>query len=247
MATVSPDLPQASDSLSETVEEQNEAHGTTLNKEQEIINMEEETLEELKKKGNDAVNSGKLDEAVLLYTVAIQKCSTTDATNTHLLGILYSNRSIANYHIGNYKLAADDASASLEQRPTWVKAFHRKATSVSAIGDFAQAAELYKQALELEPNNKWIKEHYRSMLKQLSKAPLKTEGEWQHLYENLSPQPMRMSTLVHFWNICTKPERYAALQRLSELANYRFSMQEEQMAELPLERYRVSIVTRFML
>ncbi len=53
-----------------------------------------------------------------------------------------------------------------------------------------------------------------------------------------------MCTLVHFWNIMTKKERFAALFRLAEMAMARFKLNEELMAELPLERYKVRVRVR---
>jgi tetratricopeptide (TPR) repeat protein len=65
--------------------------------------------------------------------------------HVELLSVLLSNRSIANYTAGFYRAAKDDATGSLELRPTWIKAIHRKALAASALGSFAEAAELYRQ------------------------------------------------------------------------------------------------------
>ena len=201
---------------------------------------------ELKAIANRAFVEGSLAQALGLYTRALEVAAEESATpDRELLGVLYSNRSITNFQAGNYQAAVDDASAALVERPQWVKAFHRKALSVAALGDFRQATELYREAIRLEPENKWIKKMLKQMEKQRADAPIRNEADWAKKYEDLAPQPIRMATLVHYWNICNKKERYAALSRLSELANYRFALNEELMGELPLERYKVSELLYF--
>lgn len=69
--------------------------------------------EELKKKGNDAMKKGKLEEAVQLYTQAILK----DPTNH----VLYSNRCAAYMKQEKYNEALEDASTTTKLKPDWAK------------------------------------------------------------------------------------------------------------------------------
>lgn len=201
------------------------------------------TAAELKNVANTAFSHGELEKAIILYQHAIDAAIKEEGgKDTELLGILHCNKAIANFNAGAYKQSVADATTAVQYRPTWVKAFHRRAMGLAALGQFAEATEVYKEAVVLEPDTKWLKTALKKMQKQVEDSPVKDEFDWMEKYKTLSPQPIRMAVLVHYWNICTKPERYAALSRLSELSQYRFALNEELMAELPLERYKVCVV-----
>lgn len=68
---------------------------------------------QLKKQGNEALAQNKLDEAIQLYTEAID----LDPENH----ILYSNRSAAYAKAKKYDSALTDAEKTVELKPDWAK------------------------------------------------------------------------------------------------------------------------------
>ena len=69
--------------------------------------------EELKKKGNEALKKGDVDEAIKLYTEAIQ----LDPSNH----VLYSNRCAAYMKQEKFSQALEDAEATIKVKPDWAK------------------------------------------------------------------------------------------------------------------------------
>ena len=72
-----------------------------------------QAAEELKKKGNEALKKGDADEAIKLYTEAIQL-----DPNNH---VLYSNRCAAYMRQEKYSQALEDAEATIKIKPDWAK------------------------------------------------------------------------------------------------------------------------------
>lgn len=70
----------------------------------------------LKDKGNVALNSGNLDDAIKYYSEAIA----LDNKNH----VLYSNRSAAYAKAGKYTEALDDANKTVAIKPDWAKVLY---------------------------------------------------------------------------------------------------------------------------
>ena len=70
-------------------------------------------VEELKNSGNEALKNGRIDEAVNLYTQAIE----LDKENH----VLYSNRSAAYCKGGQFEKALNDAETTIDLKPDWAK------------------------------------------------------------------------------------------------------------------------------
>lgn len=82
-------------------------------------------VEELKNKGNAALQNNQNDEAIKLYTEAIE----LDAKNH----ILFSNRSAAYAKAGKYVEALEDADKTIQLKKDWPKVSLRKHTRNFAI------------------------------------------------------------------------------------------------------------------
>jgi len=76
------------------------------------------TADELKAKGNAALQAENFTEAVTFYTQAIE----IDPTNH----ILYSNRSAAYAKTNQYTNALKDAEKTIELKSDWPKGYSRK-------------------------------------------------------------------------------------------------------------------------
>ena len=70
-------------------------------------------VNQLKDKGNAALNAGKLQEAIKCYSDAIN----LDPSNH----VLYSNRSAAHCKAGNYSQALEDAEKTVSLKSDWAK------------------------------------------------------------------------------------------------------------------------------
>ena len=73
--------------------------------------------EKLKQKGNTLMSGKKYDEAIQVYTEAID----LDSTNP----VYYSNRAAAYSSKADHLLAIGDAEKAIEVDPSYVKAYHR--------------------------------------------------------------------------------------------------------------------------
>lgn len=51
---------------------------------------------------------------------------------------------------------------AIQKDGKWLKGFHRKACAHQAMGERGVALETYRQALEIEPKNKWVFENSSS-------------------------------------------------------------------------------------
>jgi len=105
--------------------------------------------ENLKQDGNALMTSKKYDEAIKVYTEAIE----LDGTNP----ILYSNRAAAYSSKGDHLSAIGDSEMAISVDPDFVKAYHRLGHAQYSLGDFKAAADAFSRGLKLEPNNSGLK------------------------------------------------------------------------------------------
>lgn len=83
------------------------------------------SAEELKSKGNAALQAEKYDEAIDFYTQAIN----IDPSNH----ILYSNRSAAFAKVGKYSESLNDAEKTVTLKPDWPKGYSRKGAALELL------------------------------------------------------------------------------------------------------------------
>ncbi|XP_016985697.1 stress-induced-phosphoprotein 1 [Drosophila rhopaloa] len=102
-------------------------------------------VNELKEKGNQALNAEKFDEAVAAYTEAIS----LDGQNH----VLYSNRSAAFAKAGKFQEALEDAERTIILNPTWPKGYSRKGAAAAGLHDYMKAFEAYNEGLKYDPQN----------------------------------------------------------------------------------------------
>ena len=128
---------------------------TTINDNNNIddnvkLSKEEAELkaEELKFKGNAAINSKNYEEAIQYYTDALNYSS--DGSNSH---VYYSNRAAAYCHLNNYIEAVNDCESCIALDPNYVKAYSRLGLANFFLERYDDAIYAYEKACELEPNN----------------------------------------------------------------------------------------------
>lgn len=112
---------------------------------------------ELKNQGNAAVSAGNYQEAIDLYTKAIEL-----EPSNH---VFYSNRSAAYMNLKNPEKALEDASKCISVKPDWVKGYSRKGTALQSLGKYEDAEQAYNEGLKIDPNNAACKDGMGEILK----------------------------------------------------------------------------------
>jgi stress-induced-phosphoprotein 1 len=108
------------------------------------------SADELKNKGNSALQSEKYDEAINFYSQAIEL-----EPSNH---ILFSNRSAAYAKTGKFKESLDDAEKTISLKNDWPKGYSRKGAALELLERYDDAAKVYEEGLKLDSNNEQLKE-----------------------------------------------------------------------------------------
>lgn len=104
---------------------------------------------QLKDQGNKALSAGNLDEAISLYTQAIE----LEPTNH----VFYSNRSAAYCKKGEYENSLADAKKTTEIKPDWGKGYSRLGAALTYLNKDMEAMDAYQEGLKHDPNNAQLK------------------------------------------------------------------------------------------
>ena len=115
-----------------------------------------ELAEEAKKKGNEFYSQGDYPEAIKHYNDAIRR-NPDDPK-------LYSNRSACYTKLMEFHLALSDAEQCIKMDPNFVKGYLRKGASLVAMKDNSKAAQVYRKAMELDPNCQEAIDSYRKCM-----------------------------------------------------------------------------------
>lgn len=130
---------------------------------------DKDEAERLKTEGNNLMRTEKYDEALLMYSKAIE----LDGSNP----VFYCNRAAAHSKMNNHHLAIEDCQRAIDMDPHYSKAYGRMGLANSSLEKHKEAVENFKKALELEPDN----DSYKSNL-QIAEDKVKTIG-------NTGPRP----------------------------------------------------------
>mmetsp|Transcript_9609 Transcript_9609/g.35991 ORF Transcript_9609/g.35991 Transcript_9609/m.35991 type:complete len:485 (-) Transcript_9609:35-1489(-) len=102
--------------------------------------------EQYKNQGNIAFKNGFVEEAIRLFSCAID----LDDQNH----VYYSNRSAAYLKLGSAKSKAfQDAKKCVELKPDWAKGYSRKGAAELALGRLQDAQDSYRLGLRYDPGN----------------------------------------------------------------------------------------------
>lgn len=136
------------------------------------------SIEEQKAKGNEAFTSGEYAQAVLFYTMALDRAAdlpdatsvneklsskegggeTTSLEQLFPRHIVLSNRSACFLKLGHHEKALKDGGDAELLDPTYVKGIFRKGLALHAMGRYEEAIKSLARAQKLEPKNKQIKQ-----------------------------------------------------------------------------------------
>lgn len=109
-----------------------------------------EQANELKNQGNVAFQNQRYEEAVKLFTQAIE----LDASNH----VFWSNRSASFAGMARWHEALEDAEHCVSLKPEWAKGYTRVGLALFKLGQLEEATDAYRQGLELEPQNAGLRE-----------------------------------------------------------------------------------------
>ena len=128
-----------------------------------------------KSKGNESFTAGEYAQAILLYTMALDRAAELpDNCDVELLNkdvqingplkqlfprhVVLSNRSACFLKLGHHEKALADSCEAYKLDPTYVKGIFRKGLALHAMGRYQEALESLSNAYKLEPHNKQIKQ-----------------------------------------------------------------------------------------
>lgn len=134
---------------------------TSMTKEE--INAIVEECEHNKRRGNEAFEAGEYAQAILLYSLALDKADELPDKDGGVKSlfprhILLCNRSACFLKLGQHEKALDDAARAQTMEPTYVKAWFRRGLALHALGRYAEALPILGEAHKLEPKNQQIKQ-----------------------------------------------------------------------------------------
>jgi tetratricopeptide (TPR) repeat protein len=122
--------------------------------------------EQNKARGNEAFGAGEYAQAVLLYSLSLDKAeelpdaneSTPTKKQLFSRDVVLTNRAASFLKLGQHEKAAADAQRAREINPHNVKALFRHGLALHAMKQYQDAIPILAEAHKLEPKNKQIKE-----------------------------------------------------------------------------------------
>ncbi|XP_043199870.1 serine/threonine-protein phosphatase 5-like isoform X3 [Amphibalanus amphitrite] len=108
--------------------------------------------EAFKTQANERFTAECYEEAIDLYTKAIELCP-----NSH---VYHANRSAAHLRLENFGYALTDASRAIELDKTYVKGYYRRAASYMGMGKWKQAERDFESVVKARPRDKDAREKY---------------------------------------------------------------------------------------
>jgi tetratricopeptide (TPR) repeat protein len=147
----------------EEEEEIEEVYGSISKDEIDAIVRE---CDKNKKRGNEAFGAGEYAQAILLYSLALDKADELPDVDEPLPAktqlfprdVVLSNRAACFLKLGQHEKAETDAEKATDINPANVKALFRRGLSLHAMKKYLAAIPVLAEAHKLEPKNKQIKE-----------------------------------------------------------------------------------------
>lgn len=198
------------------------------------------SAEELKNLGNEAFSKSKFEDAVDLYTQAIQ----LDPDN-HLL---YTNRSAALIGLKKFERAIDDADFAMSLSPTFTKAYYRKAAAQEGLGDFGGSFHTWTLAKQKCESSPLLQTQFLNTRKKwldvMRSEPVHGSDDLLRRYALLTDSREKLSTIAHFWNASSPAERKAYFIRFLEIVGGAggpavdvSNINEADMITMPMQNY----------
>jgi hypothetical protein len=136
--------------------------------------------EQNKSRGNEAFGAGEYAQAVLLYSLALDKAEELPDKGAKQLfprHVVLANRSASFLKLGEHEKALADGTKAQMLDPTYVKGIFRKGLALHALGRYEEAIQALASAQMLEPNNKQIKQSLQFAEVRMTQEMRKRMGE----------------------------------------------------------------------
>ncbi|KAF7458007.1 serine/threonine protein phosphatase [Cryptosporidium felis] len=116
--------------------------------------VNESISDQYKVKGNDAFKSGKFNEAIEYYTLAIKMSLSSNDTQDKNLHIYYSNRALCHIRLENFGSAIEDAGESIKHCPSFSKAYYRRGIAYFNLLKYSLARKDFMTVLSLTESDR---------------------------------------------------------------------------------------------
>ena len=177
-------------------------------------------MEKLKNSGNDFFKEGKCNEAIKLYTEAME----LDPKNTNYNSTLLCNRAAAKMRQRKFKEALEDCNEALQLNETYVKAVTRKAECLLQMEEYEDAVREWEKATNMDSESREYKAKLREAKLELKKSKRKNyykilevtkeadESEIKRAYKK-----MALKFHPDKWNNATDEEKEDAEKQFKEI------------------------------
>lgn len=139
--------------------------------------------EQNKTRGNEAFQAGEYGQAILLYSLALDKAAelpdAAEKGKKQLFrrDLTLSNRAACFLKLGQHEKALADTEQAQKIEPTNIKAIFRRGLALHAMGRYEEALPILAEAHKMEPQNKQIKQALQFAEVRMTQEMRKRAGE----------------------------------------------------------------------
>jgi serine/threonine protein kinase len=125
----------------------------------------EDTIDDLRQKGNHEFQQGHPDNAVTFYTLAIEKAKEASETSARIINLC--NRSACYYQLEDYPNARDDAKLAWDiSMQSNIKSAYRLAKTLIALEDYEATIQTLQAAISLSNLEPKEKKSFQELMQQ---------------------------------------------------------------------------------
>lgn len=126
-------------------------------------------LDRMKESGNREFKAGRWQEAIRLYSEALEIDITNRGINSKLLG----NRATCRIKLKDYEAAITDCERAIKLDSKYVKAHKTKANALGLAGQWEEAVREWKAVQQLDPEDRGVAKEIRNAEIELKKSQRK--------------------------------------------------------------------------
>jgi DnaJ family protein C protein 7 len=148
-------------------------------------------LDRTKEEGNTHFKAGRLQEAVDVYTAALEIDPTNKGTNSKIL----NNRAMCYTKLKQWDDVIKDCDQAIKLDPSYTKARKTRAKALGEGGDWEEAVRAYKSIQEQNPEEPNIARDIRNAELEVKKSKRKDHYKMPRSASRTSPRPTRSSPI----------------------------------------------------